>query len=80
MMLKAARLLLAPVAAAIMAACAVGPDYHAPETSTVEKFDGAEPATYSTVENVEQFWRTFTWEQTADAHRSAYRLAVASRN
>jgi glycosyltransferase involved in cell wall biosynthesis len=28
----------------------------------------------------EEFWRSFTWEQTADAHRSAYRLAVASRN
>jgi hypothetical protein len=28
----------------------------------------------------EEFWRRFTWEQTADAHRSAYRLAGASRN
>ncbi len=66
MMLKAARLLLAPVAAAVLAACAVGPDYHAPETPTVEKFDSAEPATYSTAENVEQFWRTFG-DQALDA-------------
>ena len=28
----------------------------------------------------EEFWRSFTWEQTADAHRSAYRLAITSRN
>ena len=28
----------------------------------------------------EEFWRSFTWEQTADVHRSAYRLAGASRN
>jgi glycosyltransferase involved in cell wall biosynthesis len=28
----------------------------------------------------EEFWRSFTWEQTADTHRSAYRLAGASRN
>jgi multidrug efflux system outer membrane protein len=58
-MLKVTRLLLAPVAAAVLAACAVGPNYHAPETRPAEKFDGVEPTTYSTQETVEQFWRTF---------------------
>ena len=41
------KFLLAPLAAAVLAACAVGPNYHAPETRAAEKFDGAE-ATYST--------------------------------
>ena len=45
------RFLLAPMAAAItstmLAACAVGPDYQAPETPSAPKFDGVE-ATYST--------------------------------
>ncbi len=59
MKLNVARLLLAPVAAAVLAACAVGPDYHAPETEVAGKFDGVDSATYSTQENVEQFWRTF---------------------
>ena len=37
----------------------MGPNYHAPETRAAEKFDSVEPATYSTQETVEQFWRTF---------------------
>ena len=36
------RFLLAPVAAAVLAACAVGPNYHAPETKAAEKFDSVE--------------------------------------
>ena len=32
--------------AAVLAACAVGPNYHAPETKAAEKFDSLE-ATYS---------------------------------
>ena len=75
MMLKVARLLLAPVAAAVLAACAVGPNYHAPETKVAEKFDGIETATYSPQENVEQFWRTFT----AQRDRQAIRHDVARR-
>jgi multidrug efflux system outer membrane protein len=64
MMLKVARLSLAPLAAAVLAACAVGPNYHAPEIEVAEKFDGVESATsstqtYSSQEGVEQFWRTF---------------------
>ena len=36
------RFLLAPVAAAVLAACAVGPNYQAPETPAPAKFDGAD--------------------------------------
>ena len=52
------RFLLAPVAAAVLAACAVGPNYQAPETPAAGKFDGIE-ATYSTQEAVADFWQTF---------------------
>ena len=41
------KFMLAPVAAAVLSACAVGPNYHAPETPSAEQFDGIE-ATYST--------------------------------
>lgn len=58
-MRKSVSFLLAPLAAAVLSACAVGPNYHAPETRAAETFDGAEPSTYTTAENVEQFWRTF---------------------
>ena len=52
------RFLLAPVAAAVLAACAVGPDYQAPETPAPAKFDGAD-ANYSTQEAVAEFWQSF---------------------
>jgi outer membrane protein, multidrug efflux system len=52
------RFLLAPLAAAVLAACAVGPNYHAPETKAAEKFDSLE-TTYSTEQAVAHFWRTF---------------------
>ncbi|HEU5137142.1 MAG TPA: efflux transporter outer membrane subunit [Steroidobacteraceae bacterium] len=52
------RFLLAPLAAAVLAACAVGPDYQAPETKAAEKFDNVE-ATYSTAQGTSQFWQTF---------------------
>ena len=50
--------LLAPIAAAVLAACAVGPDYHAPETKAAEKFDNMEP-NYSTGQGTAAFWHTF---------------------
>ncbi len=57
------KLLLAPIAAAVLTACAVGPDYHAPETEPAAKFDGIE-ATYSAEqataeETIARFWRNF---------------------
>ena len=58
--MRKTRFLLAPIAAAVplLAACAVGPNYHAPETKAAEKFDNLE-ATYSTEQGVAQFWQTF---------------------
>jgi len=50
--------LLAPIAAAVLSACAVGPNYHAPETKTAEKFDNIE-TTYSTDAAPPHFWQTF---------------------
>jgi multidrug efflux system outer membrane protein len=50
--------LLAPIAAAVLAACAVGPNYHAPETRVAEKFDNMEP-NYSTGQGTASFWHTF---------------------
>ena len=55
--------LLAPIAAAVLSACAVGPDYHAPETKAAEKFDSLE-STYSAdpssaEDSTAHFWRTF---------------------
>ena len=44
--MRKTRFLLAPLAAAVLAACAVGPNYHAPETKAAEKFDSLE-STYS---------------------------------
>jgi multidrug efflux system outer membrane protein len=49
-MFKSARLsptVAVAVAATLLTACAVGPDYHAPETKVADKFDNAESTTYS---------------------------------
>ncbi|HEU5135568.1 MAG TPA: TolC family protein, partial [Steroidobacteraceae bacterium] len=57
------RFLLAPVAAAVLAACAVGPDYQAPDTPAAPKFDGlasdAAAKLYTTESAVADFWQTF---------------------
>jgi multidrug efflux system outer membrane protein len=50
--------LLAPLAAAVLAACAVGPNYHAPETKAAEKFDNMEP-NFSTGQGTAAFWHNF---------------------
>ena len=50
------------VAATLLTACAVGPNYHAPETKTAATFDNAEAATYSADAagaNVAEFWTGF---------------------
>src|SRR6185436_15486043 len=57
------RFIVTPLAAAILSACAVGPDYHAPETKSAEKFDGIEP-TYSadaasSEKTLATFWQGF---------------------
>jgi len=53
------RFLLAPVAAAVLAACAVGPNYHQPDTKVADKFDGAEATAFSVEPNKADFWQTF---------------------
>jgi multidrug efflux system outer membrane protein len=58
------KFMLAPIATAVLSACAVGPNYHAPEPAAAPSFDGVE-ATYSTdAEKSEQaiggFWRSFS--------------------
>jgi multidrug efflux system outer membrane protein len=52
------RFLLAPLAAAVLAACAVGPDYHAPDTTVADRFQAID-ATYSTGATVADFWEGF---------------------
>src|SRR3954469_23635170 len=61
--MRKTRFLLAPLAAAVLTACAVGPNYHAPETKAADKFDNLE-ATYSadpvsTEAGNTQFWQAF---------------------
>jgi multidrug efflux system outer membrane protein len=59
------RSLLTPLAAAVLAACAVGPDYRAPQTAVPERFAGAQSPAYSAdsatpaaaIEG--RFWETF---------------------
>jgi len=74
------KFMLAPIAAAVLSACAVGPNYHAPETKSADKFDGIE-ATYSTNEATADFWQTFD-DQTLDrlvdeALKSNYDVRIA---
>src|SRR5689334_15854929 len=58
LLMRKTTFLLAPIAAAVLSACAVGPNYHAPETKAAEKFDNVE-ATYSTDAAPAHFWQTF---------------------
>jgi multidrug efflux system outer membrane protein len=74
------KFMLAPLAAAVLSACAVGPNYHAPETKAADKFDGVE-ATYSTQEGVANFWDNFddtTLRRLVDeATKSNYDVRIA---
>jgi multidrug efflux system outer membrane protein len=56
--MRKTRFLLAPIAAAVLSACAVGPNYHEPETKAAEKFDNLE-TTYSADQGKGEFWQTF---------------------
>ena len=74
------RFILTPLAAAVLSACAVGPDYQPPETQAAEKFDRLE-STYSTQEGVAHFWDTFedaTLQRLVDeATKSNYDVRIA---
>jgi hypothetical protein len=43
------------IAAALLAACAVGPNYHAPETRLADHFESVDSPTYATGDTVAQF-------------------------
>jgi len=47
------------IAAASLAACAIGPDYVRPKTQVAGEFHGAQEATYKAGAPVVEFWRTF---------------------
>jgi multidrug efflux system outer membrane protein len=58
------RFLLAPLAAAVLAACAVGPDYQAPDTKASDRFGAASESIFSTdaasaEQGVARFWENF---------------------
>jgi multidrug efflux system outer membrane protein len=68
-------------AAALITACAVGPNYVAPETPAAKSFARADGATYSQQEAVAQFWTQFgdrTLDQlVTDALASNHDLRIA---
>src|ERR1700730_2793242 len=47
------------VVAAVLAGCAVGPDYKKPDTPVAAKFAGAEESTFSAQDAQAQFWTQF---------------------
>jgi multidrug efflux system outer membrane protein len=55
--------LLAPLAAAVISACAVGPDYHAPDSPVAERFAAADASTFTAGEandtRIGRFWENF---------------------
>jgi len=55
--------LLAMVSAVLLAACAVGPDYHRPEVATSDQFVGTDAARFSTQDVEREFWKQFNDEQ-----------------
>jgi multidrug efflux system outer membrane protein len=48
---------------AVLAACAVGPDYQRPEMSTPDQFVSADPAQFSPADMEADFWKAFEDEQ-----------------
>jgi multidrug efflux system outer membrane protein len=79
--MRKVRFLLAPLAAAVLAACAVGPNYDQPETPVAEKFAGAANATFNAEQAIAQFWNNFDdatlSKLVADAVAANYDLRIA---
>lgn len=74
--------LLALAVATTLAACAVGPDYHAPQTGVPKSFVGAEPARYSADStDIGAFWTVFgdptLDDLVSDALRANHDLRIA---
>jgi outer membrane protein, multidrug efflux system len=78
-----AKLAAVAAAAALFSACAVGPNYHAPETKTAQQFDHLERAYFSSGGDaqVAEFWRAFDDAMlerlVADALAANHDLALA---
>jgi len=75
------RLLLAPIVVAVLAACAVGPNYDPPQTPLGDTFAGAANTTFSGAAAVPRFWNTFgdtkLDELVAQAVAANYDLRIA---
>ena len=54
---------LAMVSAVLLAACAVGPDYHRPQVATPDQFVGVDATQVSTQDVERDFWKQFNDEQ-----------------
>lgn len=54
---------LALVSALLLAACAVGPDYHRPEVATADQFVGVDATQFSTADVEREFWKGFNDQQ-----------------
>ena len=68
--------------AAVLAGCAVGPNYKRPDTPVAPQFAGAEASTYSTAQDIQvQFWKQFddeTLDQlVSDALNANHDLRIA---
>src|SRR5687767_7477628 len=48
---------------AVLAACAVGPDYKQPETKSPDEFVSTDPAQFATAEVEGDFWKAFNDQQ-----------------
>ncbi|HEY4368252.1 MAG TPA: TolC family protein [Steroidobacteraceae bacterium] len=56
-------LLLTSIAALLLAACAVGPDYQEPKVSTPDQFVSTQGAQFSSADIEQDFWKSFNDEQ-----------------
>jgi outer membrane protein, multidrug efflux system len=58
--MRKTHLLITLATAAALSACAVGPNYHRPQTPVAAQFAGAEPAVYATNQQTQvEFWKQF---------------------
>jgi outer membrane protein, multidrug efflux system len=79
--MRKTQLLLTLAVATALSACAVGPNYHRPNTPVAARFAGAEPDVYSGQQAQVEFWKQFddpTLDQlVGDALSANYDLRIA---
>jgi outer membrane protein, multidrug efflux system len=79
--MRKTHLLLALAVATALSGCAVGPNYHRPNTPVAAQFAGAEPDVYSGQQSQVEFWKQFndpTLDQlVGDALSANYDLRIA---